>query len=299
MLEQKKGSPPSILIIDDDPVFRRLMAVMFTQDSFNVSTAGDAEAGLRLVEQTPFQVAIVDYRLPDQSGTDFFERTRRTHPNMMRILLTAHTSEEVLLESINRGEVYRYLTKPVHMGLLRSTVDQALALHELSVSRSSLITELERRNAELEEKNRDLHNYYHQMGEQKAQQDQILASLPEPFLLLRADRRILKCNQAAIEMLGYNRGELLGRLADDLFVKPEELSDRVDEVVQSGVAYFESEWKCKSGSSVRVKVALNRFFGESVERNQIALVVQDITCINQLEYLLEDRSKLLEQTVKD
>lgn len=299
MPEQHKEPPSTLLIIDDDPVFRRLMAVMFTQDGFNVQTASDAESGLRLVEQKPFQAAIVDYRLPDQSGIDFFECTRRTHPTMMRILITAHTTEDVLLEAINRGEVYRYLNKPVHMGLLRSTVDQALALYELTTTKAALAAEMERRNRELEEKNRDLRNYYHLMGELKAQQDQILASLPEPFLLLRADRRILKCNQAATDMLGFSRGELLGRLADELFVAPAELAERMDDVGRSGVTYFETEWRRKSGLMVKVRVALNRFPGESVERNQIALVVQDITSVKQLEELLRNRSQQLEQTVED
>jgi len=280
MHDLSKKPAPAILIIDDDPVFRRLMAVLFSQDGFNVTTAMDAESGLRLIEQIPFQVAVVDYRLPDLSGIDFFERTRITHPTMTRILLTAHTSEEVLLESINRGEVYRYLSKPVHMGLLRSTVDQALELHELAVSKGALLAELEKRNLELEEKNSDLRKYYHMMGELKAQQDQILASLPEPFLLLRADRHVLKCNQASIEMLGYPRGELLGKLADEIFVRTTELARQIEGVDRSGLVCFETDIKHCSGATVKAKVTLNRFKGDSSERNQIALIIQQLSSVH-------------------
>jgi len=299
MHDSKKFPQPSILLVDDDPIFRRLMAVMFTQDGFQVMTAADAESGLKLIEQTPFQVAVVDYKLPDLSGVDFFEKTRRSKPAMMRILLTAHSTEEVLLDSINRGEVYRYLTKPVHMGLLRSTVDQALALHELASTRSAMVEELERQNRELEVKNLDLRNYYHLMGELKAQQDQILASLPEPFLLLRGDRRILKCNQASIEMLGYSRGEMLGKLADEMFNDSAELPARIEDVGRSGVSYFETDLRRRSGTTVKVRVALNRFKGESLDKNQVALVIQDITSVKQLEELLKTHSKQLEQTVED
>jgi PAS domain S-box-containing protein len=299
MHDIKKGLARSILLIDDDPVFRRLMAVMFTQDGFSVTTANDAESGLRLLEQKDFQVAVVDYRLPDQTGIDFFEKARRNYPLMMRILVTAHTTEEILLEAINRGEVFRYLNKPVHMGLLRSTVEQSLALYELAASKRALVEELEHRNKELEEKNSDLRNYYHLMGELKAQQDQILSSLPEPFLLLRADRRILKCNQAAIDMLGFPRGEMLGKSADDIFAFRHELVERIEDVGRSGLTYFETELKRKSSTPIKVKVALNRFQGESVERNQIALVIQDITSVKQLEELLKTHSQRLEQTVED
>lgn len=299
MPERTKDTPTAILIIDDDPVFRRLMAVMFSQDGLSVTTAADAESGLKLIEQKLFQVAVVDYRLPDMNGVDFFERTRRTHPQMIRILLTAHTTEEVLLDSINRGEVYRYLTKPVHMGLLRSTVDQAFTLYDLATTRASLVAELERQNRELEEKNQDLRTYYHLMGELKAQQDQILASLPEPFLLLRADRRIIKCNQAAIEMLGYSRGELLGHSADELFTIDRELPARIEDVGRTGLSYFESDLRRKDSRLVRVKIALNRFQSENDERSQIALVLQDISSVKQLEAILRDHSQQLEETVED
>ena len=299
MANNKKNPSTSILFIDDDPVFRRLMTAMFTQDGYRVSTANDAETGYRLLEERSFEVAIVDFQLPGQNGIDFFERTRRIAPNMTRILLTARTTEEVLFESINRGEVYRYLTKPVHLGLLRSTLDQAIVLHELKVTKEVMAVEMDRRTQELEEKNLDLRNYYHILGELKSQQDQILASLPEPFFLLHADHRILRCNQAATEMLGFMRGELLGRSADDLFVKPDELTERISDTGRSGVVYFETSWRQKSGMNIPVKVALNIFRGEAIERDQIALVVQDITSVKQLENLLRARSQQLEQKVED
>ncbi len=299
MLTNKENRPATLLLIDDDPVFRRLMTAMFTQDGFNVFSAADAEDGYRLLEERSFEVAVVDYLLPSQNGIDFLERARRTAPLMTRILLTAHTTEEVLLDAINRGEVYRYLTKPVHLGLLRSTLDQALALHDLTVAKDAISAEMERKTHELEGKNSDLRTYYHLLSELKSQQDQILASLPEPFLLLRADHRILRCNQAAIDLLGFTRGELLGRPADDLFVDPAELTERILDIGRSGIVYFETVWNRKSGTDVRVKIALNLFRGDDVERNQVALVVQDITSVKQLEFLLRDRSQELEQKVED
>lgn len=299
MANNTPKSAASILFIDDDPVFRRLMTAMFTQDGFKVFTAVDAETGYKLLEERTFEAAVVDYHLPGQNGIDFFERARRIIPEMTRILLTAHTTEELLLEAINRGEVYRYLTKPVHLGLLRSTLEQALALHELSVARKTMTAEMDRRTKELEEKNLDLINYYHLLGELKSQQDQILASLPEPFFLLRADHRILRCNQAATELLGFTRGELLGQSADDVFLDSTELSARIFDVGRSGVVNFETVWRHKSGANVPVKVALNLFSGEDVDRNQVALVVQDITSVKQLENLLRSHSLELEQKVED
>ncbi len=299
MAKSKNNPTASLLFIDDDAVFRRLMTAMFTQDGFKVFVAADAEAGFRFMEERSFQAAIVDYSLPGLNGINFFERTRRISPEMTRILLTAYTTEELLLEAINRGEVYRYLTKPVHLGLLRSTVEQALVLHGLNVAKTAMTTEMDRRTKELEGKNNDLLNYYHLLGELKSQQDQILSSLPEPFFLLGADHRILRCNQAGTELLGLTRGELLGKSADDLFLDPAELTERIYDTGRSGVIYFETLWRHKAGTNVPVKVALNLFRGDAVENNQVTLVVQDITSVKQLENLLRSHSLELEQKVED
>jgi len=289
----------TILFIEDDPVFRRLISTMFSQDGFKVVAVSDAESGYQLLTEMSFEAAIVDFNLPGQNGIDFFERTRRIAPDMTRILLTAHTTEELLLEAINRGEVYRYLTKPVHLGLLRSTVEQALVLHDLNLAKAKMTSEMDRRTRELEEKNLDLLNYYHLLNELKSQQDQILASLPEPFFLLRADHRVLRCNQAATELLGFTRGELLGRMGNDLFLDANELNERIFDTGRGGVVYFETLWRHKSGKNIPVKVALNLFRGDSVETNQVALVVQDITSVKDVEDLLRSHSLELEKKVED
>ncbi|MBM3329235.1 MAG: response regulator, partial [Calditrichaeota bacterium] len=156
---------PSLLLVDDDAVFRRLMSALFQQDGFQVTAFESAETAFDALELRTFKVAIVDYKLPDLNGIDFFERTRRSHPDMVRILITAHTTEEVLLDAINRGEVYRYLNKPVHTGLLRSTVEQALVLNELTTSRNMILASLDERNRELEQKNSDLARFNHLLGE--------------------------------------------------------------------------------------------------------------------------------------
>lgn len=299
MTPENKSPRATLLLIDDDPVFRRLLTAMFVQDGFQVYSSNDVESGLNLLTERSFEVAVVDYLLPGLNGIDFFERSRRLAPQMTRILLTAHTTEEVLLEAINRGEVYRYMTKPVHLGLLRSTIDQALALHELTVGRDNMAFEMARRTQELEDKNKDLRSYYNLLGELKNQQDQILATLPEPFLLLNSSRRILKVNQTAIDLIGSTRGELLGKSADDFFLDPAELTERLFDIGKSGNVVFETTWRRKNGTEVQVKVALNLLRGDTAENNQAALVVQDITSVKQLEKLFRERSQELEQKVED
>ncbi len=269
---------PNILLVDDDPVFRRVTSITFTQAGFSIVTGDTLNAALQMIEEREFQVAVIDYKLTDGTGIDFFERTRRTHPNMVRILLTAYTTEEVLKDAINRGEVFRYIRKPVHTGLLLSSVQQALELHELVTSRAHLLQQLERQNRELKQKNEDLRLAYKQMGDLKHLQDQILNLLSEPVLLIGGGEHILSCNQSACRMLGYTRGEMLGKSLADLFPAREELPRYVRSALDADGAYgFEAVLSRKDGTASRVTAILNVLrTGEAEEDYMMALLIKAV-----------------------
>lgn len=270
-------SSPSILFIDDDPVFRRVISVMFKQEGFSISVGDCVKKGFQMIQDKQFQVAVVDYKLPDLTGVDFFEKTRRTHPNMVRILLTAYTTETVLRDAINRGEVFRYIHKPVHTGLLLSSVEQALTLHEIVTSRTNLLEQLENQNQELKKRNEDLRIAYSQMGEMKALQDQILNILPEPILLISGGERILSCNKSSCNLLGYSRGEFLGKSITDLFRSTDEFRQHIKAMMDDESSRsFETIMRHKDGRTILVSVIMNILKGmESGEELKMALLIKE------------------------
>ena len=272
-----KETSPNILLIDDDPVFRRVMSVMFKQEGFSISVGESVKMGFQMIQDQQFQVAVVDYRLPDLTGVDFFEKTRRTHPNMVRILLTAYTTETVLRDAINRGEVFRYIHKPVHTGLLLSSVEQALMLHEIVSSRAQLLEQLEQQNQELKKRNEDLRIAYSQMGEMKTLQDQILNILPEPILLVSGGERILSCNQSSCSLFGYSRGEFLGRSITDLFHSTDELGQHIKAMLDGDSSRsFETIMRRKNGSTFLASAIINILRGaESGEELKMALLIKE------------------------
>lgn len=267
-----------ILLIDDDPVFRRVMSLMFVEEGYSIFTAENIESGLRMIEEQDYKVAVVDYKLPDRTGVDFFEQTRLTHPNMVRILLTAYTTESVLLEAINRGEVFRYIRKPVHTSLLISSIEQALVLHEIVESRAEFMEQLERQSRELKQKSIDLSAAYQQIGELNLLQDQILDILPSPFFLVTDDHRIQGCNQAACRLVGYFPGELLGKVVDELIHE----SGRLDASMQlpraSKAAWkYEMVFSHKNNSQIRCMVEINILqSADSGDNIKIALLVSEL-----------------------
>src|SRR5262245_59352392 len=104
--------PPSILVVDDEPASVNLLRITLGMD-YTVHTATDGPSALGLLATQPdIAVAIVDQRMPGMSGTELIQQTIDAYPHLVRIILTGYTDIDSLIQAINAGSVYRYLTKP-------------------------------------------------------------------------------------------------------------------------------------------------------------------------------------------
>jgi two-component system response regulator HupR/HoxA len=146
----------AILVVDDEPASTHLLRVTLGLD-YLVYTANDGPSGLALLDAHPeIALAIVDQRMPGMSGTDFIQRTIEPYPNLVRIILTGYTDVEALIEAINAGRVYRYLTKPWERDDLLVAVRNGLEVHRLAVENQRLQQELRVANARLRVENAQL-----------------------------------------------------------------------------------------------------------------------------------------------
>ena len=133
-----------IMIVDDEPANLRLLERLFRQD-YTVLTAESGEEALGLLAQHDAALLITDQRMPAMSGIELLKRTAALRPHMVRMILTGYTDVGTLVEAINSGLVYRYLTKPWSNEDLRLTVGRALEHYESVRGRH----ELEMRNKRL------------------------------------------------------------------------------------------------------------------------------------------------------
>jgi DNA-binding NtrC family response regulator len=138
-----------IMIVDDEPANLRLLERLFRQD-YKVITAGSGEEALGLLEQHDTALLITDQRMPNMSGLELLKQTAELRPHMVRMILTGYTDVGTLVEALNSGLVYQYLTKPWSNEELRLTVTRALehyesvrVRHELEMRNSRLVARLE------------------------------------------------------------------------------------------------------------------------------------------------------------
>lgn len=104
--------PVTILCVDDEPNILASLQRLFRKNNFRVLCADGAAAGLAVLEQETIDVVMSDMRMPQCSGADFLERVRERWPSTMRLLLTGYADIGSIVGAINRGEIYRYITKP-------------------------------------------------------------------------------------------------------------------------------------------------------------------------------------------
>jgi putative nucleotidyltransferase with HDIG domain len=137
-----------IMVVDDEPANLRLLERLFRRDYQVVAASSGAEA-LRLLEQHDVALLITDQRMPGMTGIELLGHAARLRPHMVRIILTGYTDIEALVEAINCGQVYRYLTKPWNNEDLRLTAARALEHYEANRGQHELTRVNERLNARL------------------------------------------------------------------------------------------------------------------------------------------------------
>lgn len=133
---------PYILCVDDEIDNVDALERIFRK-KYEVLKSTSGEEALQILKTNPdIAILISDQRMPGMQGVDFLKKSMITHPNSIRILLTGYTDIESIIDSINSGQVYKYLTKPWDPVDLLNTIDKAYEKYSL--------------RKELEIKNKDL-----------------------------------------------------------------------------------------------------------------------------------------------
>lgn len=130
-MRSPKSRKPKILIVDDEPDNLDLLYRTFYRE-YRVLRAEDGVNALSILSQeNNIAVIISDQRMPNMSGTELLSLTAEQYPDIIRIILTGYTDVDDLVEAINTGKVFKYVTKPWEPEELKAVVKQGLETHNL------------------------------------------------------------------------------------------------------------------------------------------------------------------------
>lgn len=120
----------TVMCVDDEKDNVDALERLFRK-KYRVLKATSGQQALKLLKDEPVSLIISDQRMPGMTGVEFLEKSLKTHPNCMRILLTGYTDIDSVIAAINSGQVYRYINKPWDPIDLTNTVDTAIERYEL------------------------------------------------------------------------------------------------------------------------------------------------------------------------
>ena len=217
----KEGaSGPAILIVDDEEhILSSLRRLLGTED-YPVLVAPSGDKALQLLEKNQVGLIISDQRMPTMSGTEFLERARILQPDAVRILLTAYSDMEATIGAINRGEIYRFISKPWQDEELKLVVRDGL-------ERFRLVQENKRLTAELKQWNEKLEQRVHEQTEQIEQQNRELRTLNEKLTAnfkssLQAFATLIEMRDMRLSNHARNVAAISLRIADQIGVSAPE-----------------------------------------------------------------------------
>jgi CheY-like chemotaxis protein len=143
-------SHPRILVVDDEEAILETMTFTF-QDDYEVHTSTDARRALEMLDEyAPVAVVLTDQRMPDMSGVEFVTEVCKRHPSTVRMILTGFSDIDAIIQAINDGHVYAYVTKPWEPEQLKQLMKQAAEHYRLTVENERLLADLRRANRFLE-----------------------------------------------------------------------------------------------------------------------------------------------------
>jgi signal transduction histidine kinase len=145
----------TLLVVDDEPDVVKSVQDLLRLD-YRVLGSTSATKALELMHSEEVHVVMTDQRMPEMTGVEFLSRVRGEYPEAIRLLFTGYADIRAVIDAINQGNVYRYITKPWDPEELQSLIREAIERFDLLVERKKLVAMLQRQNRELEQANAEL-----------------------------------------------------------------------------------------------------------------------------------------------
>ncbi len=144
MTEETQPSRARLLVVDDEPAQREMLAAILDRAGFDVVTAPDGEQALQRLESETYDLLLTDQRMPKMNGLELLEQVQRIQPGLPVVLMTAHGTVSTAVEAMKRGAA-DYLTKPFERDELLLVIDKAIRQRRLEDEVASLHGVLQQR----------------------------------------------------------------------------------------------------------------------------------------------------------
>jgi DNA-binding NtrC family response regulator len=135
------GKAPILIVDDEEEILHSLRGLLRME--FEVHTAQSGPEALQVLEQQPIQVVLSDQRMPEMAGVELLSQARGERPGVVRVLFTGYADVRAVINAINHGQIFRYLTKPWDPDELLTVLREASEEYNRRAQERSLFVELQ------------------------------------------------------------------------------------------------------------------------------------------------------------
>ncbi len=195
---------PSILFVDDEEKVLSAIRRHFLDDDYEILTAGSGKEGLLILERTPVEVVVSDFRMPEMDGGEFLRQVNEGWPDTVRLVLSGYADISAVISAINEGAIFKFITKPWRESELKDGVRDALEMYRTAsemqrlAETQSLFEDERRQSQEMLQRNLELEPQI----ETLARYRDAFCSAPVPMLIVSASGQLLDMNRSARALAG-------------------------------------------------------------------------------------------------
>ncbi len=224
----------TVLCVDDEVHILSALKRLLRKEGYTFLTAvGGAEA-LEILQKQKVHLVISDYRMPEMTGVELIQKIKVIAPDTIRVILSGYADVSVILDAINKSEVYRFLTKPWNDDELKVSIRQCLQQFDLVRENIALMKKIKIQNTELKVLNEDLERRVEERTRSLRLSQQVLAEFPIPIIGMSEAGMIALVNEAVVETYPSLKQLSLGQNIQE--VLPPRMGEAVREILNAAGA---------------------------------------------------------------
>lgn len=279
----KQRDELAILFVDDESDILHSLDRFLRREEYRKFFVDNAAEALELLAGTPVDLVVSDLRMPGMNGLELIKEVKRLYPGTLRMIVSGSQDIEQIIESVNKGEIFRFIPKPVEPDSFKNILNDALDYYCMKLEREELFDEISLKNGQLTEANATLEKLANDLKRSEAQFRSMNDAAQDAVFMLDGSGLIRYRNTAAEVMFGYRRSEHPEQPVSEIFPEPS-TALKLNELISSDPALLakscaslviQTEGARKDGSRLPLEISRGCVHLESGPHS--VLIARDIT----------------------
>ncbi len=212
----------SILIVDDEDNALSALQRFLRKGPYKTHLASSGLQALELLELINCQIVITDLRMPEITGLELIQQLKTKHPDIIRVILSGTEDIAMIIDAINTGEVFRFISKPVDPELLKRIINDCIEYYFLKTEHRHLQAQLEMNNKQLSWSNESLNAMTEELREREIEFRSMNDAALDPIFMIDEQGFISYTNSAAKNLFGFTDDELRSIKFEELIAMGDE-----------------------------------------------------------------------------